>query len=177
MGRHPNNTRQRGFLLPGTCWICFFFAGHFIKKLHLLEGLGTTPFKRLLEGTLGGTALILLWFTCKLNRPVWMYINFYGNPMLFYLNAVLGCLGTLLLAHAIDKNPFFEYLGRYSLLILLQHFFFLCIFPWLWHKLGVTPIVWPWLSFPLNLSLASLTSPFISKHLPLLAGKKLVPRS
>ncbi len=171
------NMPREDFLCQALVGYAFFVLGWFVKKNRLFERIGVHFFFRVLEGGVALCAFAILWFTCSLNRPVWMYINLYGNPCLFYFNAVLGCLGTFLLAHAIGHNSVFEFLGRYSLLILLQHFSLLCFFPFIWHKLNILPATYPWLSAPLILGITAMTSPIIQRHMPLLAGKKAVDRS
>lgn len=70
----------------------------------------------------GILALSIVFLLSGKNIPVFMYMNLYGNPIIFVLTAVLGSISLYLLSRSIQSNPIMEFFGKNSLIILLTHF-------------------------------------------------------
>ena len=75
---------------------------------------------------LGIASFVLLFFTSQLNAHIDMHTGGYGNLILFYLNALLGSLGLLLVSAGLSvlskwETAPFVFFGRNSLIYMIAH--------------------------------------------------------
>ena len=114
----------------------FFFAGLLLRKFPLLYA---GQYDRL-GPLLGGLIIILIVCCCICCGTPWIDFraNFYhGNPLIIFPLSVSFVVGLLLVCKGIGWLPIVSYMGRYSIMVLGLHLFFL----WFGYLTYVSPFV------------------------------------
>lgn len=70
----------------------------------------------------GWLALLIVIFLSQYNEPVGMYINQYGNKILFLLTAIIGIFGVLDISTSVKNIAFLQWCGRESIIIYVIQF-------------------------------------------------------
>ncbi|MBO4374171.1 MAG: acyltransferase [Lachnospiraceae bacterium] len=103
----------------------------FIEKINI---------KRLFLAAAGAVLLLLLILIHNFNGTVDMHFGVYGNIGLYYINAIMGSLGVILISMAVDRKKgdnrtvpvsplsFLEFFGRNSLFIMITHINFYILY-------------------------------------------------
>lgn len=108
------------------------------------------------------------------NNPVWMYINSYGNPILFITGACFGIFIVITMALSINSSSIFLYYGRNSIIIYITHFFIVDIVKFIIHRiLKFETIVYPFYCpiFFITILVMPLIIEICNKYFPFLFGK------
>lgn len=95
----------------------FYSCGYFFKNY------ADTLFQSTwANGVIAGILLIGTFWSARRNTRILMFLSEYGNYGKFIMNALMGCIGLLLLSKVIQSNRVLEFYGKNSLIVLLTHF-------------------------------------------------------
>lgn len=110
------------FSLEISCKLLPFFAlGHWLMGSGLRHSLEELPRKAQVLGgiVLLGAVCLIAAYAPKVNYTS----DTFPNPPLFYLCALGGSMGIVLVSMGIDRAPWLEFVGRQTLAILVMHKF------------------------------------------------------
>ncbi len=119
--------------LPHYClWIIsipcfgFYILGNLLKQ-SVFSLADAVMRRKTVYAVLSIAIFILLFYTSNLTTCVDTTIYRYGNPFLYYVNALLGILGTLIisvvLSHSVRAEKILGFYGRNSIYILVVHYY------------------------------------------------------
>lgn len=120
---------------------------------------------------IGIVFIILTFLFAQSNTPVQMYMNDYGNSILFLVNALIGIVGICFISMYIHDNCVLEFYGKNSLVILLTHFPLFRVLPGLIGHIIENKIVQCMLSFLVVCIIEYFVIMVINKFFPFMAGK------
>lgn len=110
----------------------FFPAAFFVAAGNLLYMfVEKMRKKRILSAAAGVLLLVLLIFIHGFNGTVDMHFGVYGNIGLYYINAVVGSLGVILISAALDTGgrfPVIGFYGKNSLFVMITHINFYILY-------------------------------------------------
>lgn len=108
------------------------------------------------------------------NQPIGMYLNEYGNKVMFLGTAILGIFATLDLSCVLENSKKIAWFGENSIIIYVTHFQILDFLNWIFPKIsnlvyGEYPLYV--ISFLLLILLEIPIIVFANKYIPFLFGK------
>lgn len=108
---------RTGMLFIAVTPVAFFFyiIGYFIHKLRLLESNVPRCFWHII-------CCVIFLVTASLNKPVLMYNNSYGMPLLFVLSSLTGFAVLVQIGKRLKNSALLCFCGENSLYIYVLHF-------------------------------------------------------
>lgn len=149
----------------------FYMLGNILKE-HILR---LEHFHNNWTGILAIVSICLCTLIAYLNSPVDFYSNNYGNLVLFYTGALLGCFSLLYFASFLTTSKFCIYVGKNSIAFYVWNF----LFPWLSINIARpvltllnadNPNVLACLSFAIALPIFYVTVRITMKYIPWVYG-------
>ena len=98
--------------------------------------------------------------------------NRYENPNTVYFFSIIGTLFILLLSKKMGEIRFISYVGRYSLIVLCTHLFFIRLFYHLFHNIINSVSILCLLCSMFTILLCYLIIPFFLNHFPKFVAQK-----
>lgn len=106
-----------------SCGFLFFFLGDVFSR-NIEKLIFVLKFKYISYLIVGGL-ILSIYIISRLNEPILMAINKYGNPLFFLLSSIMGCVAVFCISYFIRSERFLEYVGVNSILFLFFHFIIL----------------------------------------------------
>ncbi len=115
-----------------VAFVRFFPAAFFVSAGNLLYSLfaGIKP-GRVILAAAGAALLVILVFIHGFNGIVDMHFGVYGNPALYFVNALIGSMGVIFISMASDTGrsfPVIRFYGRNSLFVMITHINFYILY-------------------------------------------------
>lgn len=93
--------------------LCGYLTRHYLDAINE----GCSKYKGM-----GWIALLIVALLSACNDPIGMYINQYGNKLMFLLTSVLGIYGVYDLSISVKNSSFLQWFGRQSIILYILQF-------------------------------------------------------
>ena len=100
-----------GYILSALLYLPFFYIGYIFKKHEAITYLQSLSEKKVIFGS-----VIFLVITLLMTIVIAIH-----SVYTFYIFGITGVLFIMLLSRSIGRLPFFSYVGRYSIIVLVTH--------------------------------------------------------
>ena len=125
-----------------------YFSQTVVASVFWIEGYLIFPHIQKMRPIISKSIILLpvVAFLSYCNSPIGMYKNDYGNMILFYITASLGCLAILGISFNLTGEKTINLLGRNSDIVFSTHFFVKAVLIWamIFIRKNVEYTVYPW---------------------------------